>query len=279
MFGVRQGATGHSIRRLSGGRLARGRVRRGLAGCAAVALLALGASAADAQPRRPGAPREPRVLVTVGGGAQAAGSDTSDRLEWEEHFETAVADVNYGSGTTRWLAGGVGVRLWRQFGVGIAVSSASRDAAAGIEARIPHPFHFEQPREISGQTDALSRSETGVHVQVLYLVPTAGRLRIVLSAGPSRIEARQDTVTEVRYTDEFPFDTAAFQRADTRALSATAVGFNAGADAAFMFTRAVGVAGIVRFTRASMELARPDGGRLSIEAGGVQVGAGLRLAF
>jgi hypothetical protein len=256
----------------------RGARSRFVQAAAGILVLALGASAADAQPRRPRAPREPQVFVTVAAGA-STGTEATDRVEWQEHVETAVANVSYGSGARRLVGASVGVRLWRQFGAGVAFTSASHEGAAGVEGRIPHPFHYEQPRDISGETGALSHSETGLHLQVLYIVPTTGRVRLMLSAGPSRILARQDTVARVQFTEAFPFDTAAFQRADTRPLSASAPGFNAGAEAAYMFTRSLGVAGLVRFTRASIALSRPDGGRLSLDAGGVQAGAAVRVAF
>jgi len=247
---------------------------RGARCIAAAVMLAIGIPASA-----PAQTREPRVFVTAGGGVQTGGTALTDRLEWQEHVETATATVDYAGGSGQWLGGGIGIRLWRQFGVGLALSNASQSGAASVQAQIPHPFHFDRRRGIEGTTGDLTRTETGLHAQLLYVLPAAGRIRLILSAGPSRIETTQDVVTAIRFTEEYPFDTAVFQRADTRALSASAVGFNVGADAAFMFHRSFGVAGIARFTRATMDLVRPDGGRVSVEAGGFQAGAGLRLAF
>ena len=62
--------------------------------------------------------------------------------------------------------------------------------------------------------------------------------------------------------------------------SATAVGFNAGLDLATYLTPTVGVGVLVRFSRAMVDLARPDGGgALAVEAGGLHVGGGLRPAI
>jgi hypothetical protein len=253
---------------------ARRRVRAGLAATtiAAFALLVLGAVPAAAQTA------EPRVFVTFGAGVQG-GPATTDRIEWEEHRETADATIDYGASSARLFGGGIGLRLWRQFGAGVAVSTARRTGAAAVEARIPHPFHFDQRREISGDAPSLDRSETGVHVQLLYIVPSNGRVRIMLGGGPSRFQVEQDLVTAVRFTEQFPFDEASFQRADTLARSASAVGFHVGADVAYMFTRALGVAGTARFARATVDFVRPAGSRSSLDAGGMQGGVGLRFAF
>jgi hypothetical protein len=222
---------------------------------------------------------QPRVFITAGGGVQGGGSAQTDRLEWEVHRETADATVDYSAGSSPWFGGGVGVRVWRQLGAGVAFSRARRDGPATLVARIPHPFHFDQRREITGEAPALARSEAGVHLQVLYLVPSQGRIRMILAAGPSRFTAEQDVVNAVRFTEDYPFDEAAFQRADTLSRSASAMGFHLGADIAYMFTRAIGLAGVARFTRATVRLSRPDGGRLSLDAGGMQGGVALRLVF
>jgi hypothetical protein len=260
-------------------------VRQGATGCGGVrfarlvaAMVAFGLPVLVAAPAA-AQTGEPRVFVTVGGGVQGGGSAATDRLEWEVHRETADATVDYGAGSSRWFGGSVGLRLWRQLGAGVAFSSARRDGTAVIDARIPHPFHFDQRREISGEAPSLTRSEAGLHLQVLYIVPSNGRIRIMLAAGPSRFNVEQDVVHAVRFTEDYPFDDAVFQRAETLSRSASAVGFNVGADVAYMFTRAIGVAGVARYTRATVDLERPDGGRFSVDAGGMQGGLGLRVTF
>jgi hypothetical protein len=221
---------------------------------------------------------EPRVFVTVGAGVQAAVRLT-DRLEWEEHLETATAGVDYGPGAAPWFGGAVGVRLWRQFGGGVTVSRAGRRGTASVEARLPHPFHFAQPRDISGDSPSLARAETSLHFQVLYFVPSNGRTRITVSSGPSHVQVERDVVTAVRFTEEYPFDEALFQRADTLTRRASALGFNVGAEIAYMFRPAAGIAGGTRFSRATVDFARPDGSRFSVNTGGLQAGIGLRLGF
>ena len=54
----------------------------------------------------------------------------------------------------------------------------------------PHPFFFNQPREVTGEATGVKRSETAVHVQAMYLVNPGGRLRLVLSGGPSFFDVR-----------------------------------------------------------------------------------------
>lgn len=243
------------------------------------ALLTAAPASAQTRPAPIGPAGDPRIVLTLDAGIQPAGSAVTDRLEWEQYLETASADIDYDARSAPWFGGSLGVRLWKRLGAGVAFTTFSREDAAAIEARVPHPFHFEQLREFSGEVDGLDASETAIHGQVLFFMPTRGPLRMTLSAGPSRIEAERAIVTGVQFDESFPFDTATFRTADRRVLTESKVGFHVGADVAFMFTRAFGIGGMVRFSRAEIEFTRPDGGRVPVEAGGVQAGAGLRLAF
>lgn len=237
-------------------------------------LLVASSSPASAQATRPG-----RGYISLNALSQPANPALSDHFDFEENVETATVDVRYPSKLGIGGDGGAGFRLWKQLGVGLAVSYVSSTGAADVEARIPHPFIFGQPRAISGSEGSISRAETGAHVQVLYFVPAGRNLRFILSAGPSRVSLEQEAITEVHYSDTYPYDTAAFTRATTRTVKGSAVGFNVGADVQWMFSRTIGVGALVRFTRAQVELDIATGRRLPVDTGGVQAGGGLRIRF
>ena len=80
------------------------------------------------------------------------------------------------------------------------------------------------------------------------------------------------------YDETYPFDTATFRSATTRRSKASVTGFNAGADLQWMFGRHIGLGGMVRFTRGSVDLTTENDRRISVRAGGVQAG-GLRIGF
>ena len=101
----------------------------------------------------------------------------------------------------------------------------------------------------------------------------------MLSAGVSVFSVTQGLVTDVVFTDAYPFDTATFASATTTSLSKTATGVNVGADITWKLSRNVGVGGLVRFAKASVTLAPSAGNSTTIDVGGVQVGGGVRFAF
>ena len=102
----------------------------------------------------------------------------------------------------------------------------------------------------------------------MYLVNPGGRLRLVVSGGPSFFTVQQDIVTEVTITETYPFDTAAFASATTSREKGSAVAFNAGADVMWMLTPRFGVGGLVRYSRATVDLDAPGNRTIAVDAGG-----------
>lgn len=239
----------------------------------ALAMLAFAAAPAAAQTW------SERVHVSVNAAALTGTQDFSDRFEFEENVETGSTSVDYPVKGGFVFDAGLGYRVWKNLGAGVAVSAFSSDNVAAATTSVPHPFFFNRPREVSGDAADIGRSETAVHVQAMYLLNTGGRLRVVLSAGPSFFSVSQDLVTTVNVVETFPFDTAEFGSVERREASGSAVGFNAGADVFWMLGRQVGVGGLVRFSKASVDLDAANGRQLSVDGGGVYAGGGLRLLF
>jgi hypothetical protein len=220
-----------------------------------------------------------RGYISFNAGVQATTNDFADRFEFERNVETGSTDVDYPVKAGVFYDGGAGVRLWKGLGAGVSVSFFSRDDSAEITAQIPHPFFFDRPREVTGTLDGVTRSETGVHVQLMYMLDPSGPLRVVLFGGPSFFSVEQDLVTEVRYAETYPFDTATFTTADVNRENGSAVGFNAGADVMWEFHRNFAAGALLRFARASVDLDAPNNRSVSVDAGGFHAGGGIRVIF
>ncbi len=219
-----------------------------------------------------------RVWVTANGGVQTSGSSFSDTVDIQQYAETGTVKTDYPSKAGAVVDGSVGVRLWKGFGAGVALTRTSYRTSAPVDARIPHPFFDNQFRTVQGST-SVARTETGAHIQLSYLARLGDRLRMIVSGGPSRISVEQTVVTDVQYAQEYPYDTATFTGATTRRASKAGTGFNIGADAFWMLGRTLGAGGGVRFTRATVRENVTTTHTVSLDAGGVQAGAGIRLVF
>ena len=221
----------------------------------------------------------PRVVIDVSAGVQGSGPAVTDRLEFESNVETAGIDVRYPSASSTVLSGGVGVRVWKQLGLGVSVSSATRSGSADLDGRIPHPFFFGQPRTLTGSPSGMERTESAAHLQVLFAVPVSRRFVLTLSGGPTLMRLEQSLVSEVRYEDTYPFDAVKFTTARTERKKASAGGFNAGADVRWMLTRTLGFGALVRYASANVDVGVAGGQTLRIRAGGIQAGGGVRVVF
>ena len=87
---------------------------------------------------------------------------------------------------------------------------------------------------------------------------------VALSVGPSFFKVRQDVVSDITFTDTYPFDAPAFTSAGSQRVSASnTTGFNVGADVGLRLARHAGVGGSVRFSKAvgSVDGAQQRGSR------------------
>jgi hypothetical protein len=219
-----------------------------------------------------------RLWISVNGGVQSAGSGFSDRIELPIYAETGSIKTDYPSKSGVLADGSVGIRLAGGFGAGVAVSQSSASGSASIDGSIPHPFFDNQFRSVQGST-SVAHNELGVHLQFAYMLRASERVRAIVSAGPSWLTVEQTFVTDITYAEQYPYDTATFGTAKTRRATNTAPGFNVGGDVAWMVTPRIGVGGLVRYTRATVHETVTAGHTVSVDAGGVQAGGGIRLAF
>jgi hypothetical protein len=247
-------------------------------GVAAVAFVVTPSTALAQAPAQPRAELR-RAYLSANGSYQATSTDFGDSVAFTEFLEEARVESSYsvGAGPQLDLAGVV--RLWRLVGVGAGVTRFSRTGRASVAAQIPHPFFFDRPRSIEGEAAGLKREELAVHVQAVVFLPAGERFSVALFGGPSLFNVKQNLISRVEYVQLYPYDTAEFSGTQTGRGSESSLGFNAGADVGYFFGRNVGVGGVIRFSRAAIDVTSADGDPVTLDAGGFQTGAGLRLRF
>lgn len=243
----------------------------------AAVLIALASTQAQAQSRFQSAPAT-RGFLSVNGIFQTTGTSFDDRFEFQEFVETGTIESSFEATPGLALDGAAGIRLWRNVGLGAGMSIYAPKGEGGtVTARIPHPLHFNQHREVSGDA-GLSRKETAIHGSLLYFVPVRSSLLAVLGAGPSYFQVDQNFVSDVRYSHEYPFDTATFLGADVDEESASGLGFNASLDISWRMSRSFGIGGVLRYAQASLPFT-PAEREVKVDVGGFQAGIGVRVIF
>lgn len=220
-----------------------------------------------------------RGFVTLNGGYLVTSRNFADNIVFTTFVEDGDLDADYRLGGGPLYDVGGAVRLWRNLAVGVAVSVFTKIDDASVTARIPHPFFFDRDRQISGTQGDLRREETAVHVQGIWVLPVNEALEIAVFGGPTFFNITQDLVTDVLFTQAYPYDTATYTGTTTGRQSRSKVGFNVGADVTFYFAGHFGVGVLARFSRATIDLPSHDGGTVAVETGGFHTGGGLRLRF
>jgi hypothetical protein len=219
-----------------------------------------------------------RIWFSVSGGVQPTVNSFSDAFEAPINTETERVAIDYPVKAGVVIAASGIYRVWKGLALGFGVTLYNRGADAAVDAQVPHPFFDNQIRAVQGTTTA-TRTEVGAHALIGWMMPITDRIRLLVTAGPSVLGVRQALVTGVEVTETYPYDTAAFKSATTKDSTASATGYNAGADVFWMFSRNVGVGGLVQITRARVKAPTDDGRTISIDAGGIQAGGGLRFVF
>jgi hypothetical protein len=196
-----------------------------------------------------------------------------------DFVETATVSTTYDVKPAPGLDAAFGVRVWRNLAIGVDASWTTKSASGSIEAQIPHPFTFNKPRSVSGDSNGLDHDETAVHLQAVWMIPARPRWSIAIAAGPSWIIVDQRIVKDITISSAYPFDTAAYASAVSDRVTKGRLGFNAGGDVAYMLRPRAGVGFGVNFSRARVPLPNAAGETVSINAGGLRVGGGLRVRF
>lgn len=253
-------------------------------------LLAAGTTAFAQQPRtippaqqspRQEGPRTPtqRIHIEIDGIYHAATQTLADSANPTVYAETASLKANYEVPAGPGFSGGATFRLWKNLGIGASVSSFSTKFPATVTGSIPQPFQFNRPRTFEGSVDDMVRKELALGVNLRGIFQLSPKFAFSVFAGPTRIKITQDVITAIRYTEEYPYDTATFSAAQVSTDELSKVVFGGGADLAFYFTKSIGIGAGIKYNGGDTLLISLSGVALTSKVGGVEYGGGLRLRF
>lgn len=227
------------------------------------------ASASNVSAQVPPAPAT-RGFVNVNVGAQPERRSIGTSGSFPIHDETGTfsSDGRVANGPFFDVSGGVTV--WHHLSLGVGYSTFSSHGNASATASIPHPLFFNQPRTSTQDAPSLQRTEHGVHVMAVWLVPVTNKIDVALSVGPSFIQVKQQLVSSVTVA----IGTQNFTP-NVSAESGTVKGANVGVDGTYMFSRRFGAGILLRYAGGKANLPSVSG----VKAGGFQAGIGARIRF
>jgi hypothetical protein len=174
-----------------------------------------------------------------------------------------------------------GWRIWQNLAVGVGYSSFSDSESPTLAAQIPNPALTNSLRTASASTGDLEHSESAVHLHLLYMIPLTEKVEAAIVVGPSFYTIKQDFVASVALQEGlvYPFGSVTISSVERVTQSKKATAFTAGVDGTYLITPRYGVGGFFRFSGASVDLPITGGGTVTVNAGGLQLGGGLRVRF
>jgi hypothetical protein len=219
-----------------------------------------------------------RGFMVVGGGAQLAAPGYTSAVTFKLYAEDATLDASskVQIGPVFGVRGGM--RVWKNLAIGAGFGVSSTSQRVDVTGRLPHPFMFNQFREVTGTASGLDRFETMFAIEASWLIAVRRRVDMFLFAGPAYINVRQDMAVGIQFTEIYPYDTASFTGVESASLSGGAVGVTAGADVAYLVSKALGVGGQLRYSYASATL-RPADQPATVGLGGLQLSVSARVLF
>ena len=223
-------------------------------------------------------PWEDKAYVDANLGFQLSSRTFSEALAPVIYDERAAITTTHhiDSGVTPVDVAG-GLRIWKSLGAGVGFTRRTLTETATLDARVPHPTLFGQPRFVSLGAP-LQHTESALHVHAVYVLPISPRLDVALRAGPSFFSVAQDLVTSIQIAEESPtFTTVTIAKVGTTTQSERTVGFSAGGDVTYFLTHLLGVGVTVRYVSASVDFPAAAGGTASYDAGGLQLAFGVRI--
>jgi hypothetical protein len=231
--------------------------------------------ASDAWAQAAASPAAPasRLFLNVNVGSQAKAIKDDESFTFSLYGEDGSAQFS------REVKGGLfpdvmlGVRVKNNFFIAMqgSVRTVSSDSPATVS--VPDPIAFESPRVVTSTSAGLSHRELWASVLPTVVIPVTKKIDVMLFGGASLVQLEHELASFSASSISEPGPTVTFTRTTE---SRSVWGLVIGGDVRYMFTDAVGAGAFARFQKATVNF---PGTGLSLEAGGLQVGGGLRFRF
>jgi len=247
----------------------------------AVAAPAVSARAQAPTPKSAVAPAPSRFRLVLNASFWPTQTSFSDSRTFTEYAEPTTIHTSYEAGSALGPDAALQVSLFHGLGLLVGYSYASRDVSGQVEVSRPHPLYLNRNRSASAEFSGYGLTEGALHLDLAY-ARTAGHLDWALFAGATLFQIEADLLGKPTYDEAYPYDELAITATPSTAVTDSPAGFNVGGrlDTRFGRSRRFGAGVQVLFSSASAKLkAGPDATEASFDAGGLSVGAGLRVYF
>ena len=214
-------------------------------------------------------------FVTFNFGAQAPSQSLATATHPDIYGEPATfaSTQDVGGGAFFDIAGGY--KIWRNLAVGIGLTHVGSTTDLTVNAQIPDPLFFDQPRNVTVSVPDAHHSQTAINLTGTWVMPITDKIDVGYQFGPTIFLVSQD-LPGVPPAGAIVEPGPTVTSLPLESVDKTTVGIHFGVDVTYMINPRFGVGAIARYTWGSADLAGADD---SLTVGGFQIGGGLRVRF
>jgi hypothetical protein len=205
----------------------------------------------------------------------------SDAQTFTEYAEETTLHTSYEAGTAVGPDVALQVSLFHALGLLVGYSHAGRDVTGEVDVSRPHPLYLNRHRSASSEISGYGLTEGALHLDLAY-ARAAGHLDWALFAGATLFQVEADLLQRPAYDDVYPYDELSITSTPATTFKESPTGFNVGGRLDYRFGSGrrfgAGVQALYSTARVKMK-AEPTATEARFDAGGLSVGAGLRVYF
>jgi hypothetical protein len=234
-----------------------------------------------------------RLFVDLGGGGQQPTVSTFSQIaSFPLRAQTGIAKDDYRLKIGPAFDAGAGFMVTRRVGVVVSASRATTLQSADFSLTLPHPVLLSQSVTRTATTaEHLLHGETTVHIDLLFVALTKGRLQVSIFGGGSHVRVEQrllgdDSIAETLNLTTRSYDFAFTNSPKTQLDAVSRWGGNVGGQLLIAVGGHLSVGGLVRETRATASVRNAVAGafqgvdvRQPLTMGGVAAVATVRVRF
>ena len=243
------------------------------------------AQAATPKPAKPAAPAAApvpdRFRLVLNASFWPAKTSFSESRTFAEYAEQTTIRTSYEAGTGFSPDVALQVSLFRGLGVLVGYSHVAKDVTGHVDVSRPHPLYLNRNRAASSDISGYGLTEGALHLDLAY-ARAASHLDWALFAGATLFQVEADLLQRPTYDDVYPYDELTITSTPSTTVKESPTGFTVGGRLDYRFgrSRRFGAGVQARYSTASVKLkAEPAATDAIFDAGGLLVGAGLRVYF
>ena len=236
-----------------------------------LAVLVCGLTFATATPALAQVQWTDKAFAGISAGIQVGTSGVTSTQTFELYGEEASLlsqqDVKGGL----FFDGQFGYKVWNNVALGVGITYTQAKSDAALTGSLPDPVFFSSPRSATATVADLTHRETWYAALATWVMPVTDKIDVFVSGGPAFVQVQQELPSSATVTEPGPSITDV----GVTKFSETGFGFVAAADMRYMITPRFGVGALAKFSASKVDI----GEGTSMDVGGFQLGAGIRMKF